>query len=332
MKYLSRIAVLAVAALGFAACSDTSDIIDAGTSLADDMTVNITMELPRQTYQTRSKVSGTEERVSVMQMVCFDANGLYLGIRNADVEPDAGPTPDTGKIKGTVPQGTSRIHFIANRSLTVPLSFNVGTAEETVMMSEELSTIWNDTDQAHRKVCYWGYHKEASADAMNAWLNPTSTPNKVYMIRDRAKVILDYNFEASTDEPTDKVKKIEWLIHNGRERGYLAPKSSEWGHYYETSSVEGHTSENISVATMNEYTACQRYSLWRSETDNDDDKFDVAYENGKDTHIAQFLFDDANDDIDDVRVIIRVTYTPAVGGTEDRVFYHVLRLNDDDKV
>jgi hypothetical protein len=282
--------------------------------------------MPDVEAQTRSKVSGTENRVHTMQMVCFDANGLYLGIRNAEIFDAATTGVDTGKMKGTVPQGTSRIHFIANRKLTVPLNAIVGTPETEVMASEELSTIWNDAD--HQEVCYWGYHKEANAAAMDAWLNPTSAAgtSKVYMVRDRAKIVLTY-------DPTGAqvpVTKIEWLIHNGLERGYLAPTEAFWGNdsYYEQSSVAG--AGYVSKAGMNPYPDGKRYSLWISADENDDDNFDVAYQStGTYESKPQFLFDDDNEAIDDLKAILKVTYT--VSGSPKTV-YHVLKLNDNDKV
>lgn len=328
MKYLSKLLFVAVAALGFAACADDSDILSPDGAQPGDMPVNITFSFADKAKATRSMVSGTETKVTTMQLVCFDANGLYLGIRNAEVTQD-NPTAtgfyDSGIIKGTVPQGTARIHFIANRNLSIPLSHNVGTAEETVMQSEELSTAYDDTD--HQLVCYWGYHKEASAEAMNTWLNPTSTPSVVYMIRDRAKVVLTYD---PTGTPAGlTVEKIEWLIHNGRERGYLAPKVANWENYYANSTAEGQTSVLISTAGMNEYTSCNRYSLWTSESDNEDDNFDVAYQRtGTYTPQPQFLFDDNNTDLEPLKAILKVTYND--NGTTKKV-YHVLLLNDNDK-
>lgn len=327
MKYISRILFTVGLVLGLTACTeDALETIGPKLPANGDMSVNITFAMPDVEAQTRSKVSGEEKRVHTMQMVCFDANGLYLGIRNAEITPDAGPTPDTGKIKGTVPQGTSRIHFIANRKLTIPLNAIVGTPETEVMASEELSTFWNDLD--HQEVCYWGYHKEANAAAMEAWLNPTSSAgtSKVYMVRDRAKVVLTY-------DPTGAqvpVTKIEWLIHHGLERGYLAPAEAFWGNdsYYEQSSVAG--AGYVSKAGMNPYPDGKRYSLWISADENDDDNFDVAYQStGTYESKPQFLFDDDNEAIDDLKAILKVTYT--VSGSPKTV-YHVLKLNDNDKV
>ena len=324
MKYLSRIWVIAATALGFAACSDGPEIIDPVGLQPGDMPVNISFSMADKAMQTRSMVSGTESVVSTMQLVCFDANGQYLGIRNADVTSNgaAGTFFDTGVINGTVPQGTSRIHFIANRNLTIPLSFSNGTAEETVMNSLELSTAYD------QDICFWGYHKEANDDAMNTWLNPpVGTNNIVYLIRDRARVVLTYNATGASVPVT----KIEWLIHNGRDRGYIAPAKDSWDNnsYWGNSTVEGNTSI-ISTAKMNEYTTSGRYSLWTSATENEDGNFDVAYQStGTYTSQPQFLFDDNNTDVDDIKVILKVTYT--VDGAP-KVVYHTLRLNDDDKI
>lgn len=327
MKYISRILFTMGLVLGLTACTeDAFETIGPKLPANGDMSVNITFAMPDATAQTRSLVSGMENRVHTMQLVCFDANGLYLGIRNATLEDQTTSGIDTGKIKGTVPQGTSRIHFIANRNLTVPLNANVGTPEAEVMASEELSTIWNDSD--HQEVCYWGYHKEEDATAMDNWLNPTGTPSKVYMIRDRAKVLLSYNPEGATVTVT----KIEWLIHNGRERGYLAPAQASWDNeaYYKKSEKTGHEDEYISTAKMNEYKNGGRYSLWTSATDNHEGDFDVAYQSsGTYESKPQFLFDDNNENIDGLKAILRVTYSVSSGS---KTVYHVLKLNNDEKV
>ena len=327
MKYISRILFIAGLVFGLSACVDNlapevPEVITDG-----EVPVKVTFSMAERA-RTKSMVSGTENTVHTMQLVCFDANGQYLGIRNAEVTSNgaSGTFFDTGVINGTVPQGTARIHFIANRGLDVPLSHNNGTAESVVMNSYELSTLYNDEN--HQEICYWGYHSEDNADAMNAWLKPEEgSSHVVYLIRDRARVVLSY-------DPTGAhvpVTKIEWLIHNGRERGYLAPAEENWTNdgYYGNSEVEGHTSELISTAAMHEYTNGGRYSLWTSEAD-ENRQFDLAYQSTGDyIPLPQFLFDDDNADIDNLKVILKVTYT--VDGSPKTV-YHTLRLNDDDRV
>lgn len=327
MKCFSKILFLAYLTLVLSACNE---VLVPEQPETGEVPVRLSFSMADRDIQTKSKVSGTETVVTVMQMVCFDANGQYLGIRNAEIKSHSTSDLlyDQGVLSGTVPQGTARIHFIANRSLDVPLSHSNGTAESVVMNSVELSTLWSDSE--HQKVCYWGYHKEDNATAMSTWLKPEEGSNHVvYMIRDRARVILTYDSE-DAEYP---VTKIEWLIHNGRARGYLAPAESFWTNdgYYEHSTSPDHTSEWISKAEKHECTIGNRYSLWTSAELNDDDKFDTAYPypSGSDYGTPQFLFDDDNADSDDVKVILKVTYT--VSGTQTTV-YHTLRLNDDDKV
>ena len=348
MKYISRLLFTVGLVLGLSACTeDAYETIATELPAKGEMSVNLTFALPDGDAQTRSKVSGTETRVHTMQMVCFDANGGYLGIRNAEISPydenNPDRKPDAGTIKGTVPQNTSRIHFIANRNLSIPLKASVGTPEEEVMASEELSTLWNENtfgtgDEAHQEVCYWGYHKEAKAADMDDWLNPTEEytqdhgKSKVYMIRDRAQVVLKYDPDGSTVPVT----KIEWLIHHGLERGYLAPAKEYWGNdsYYEASTVAG--AGYVSKAEMNPYPVDKRYSLWVSATENDENNFDTTYElptgatpnTSYNKYVPQFLFDDSNEDLNGLKAILRVTYL--VDG-EPRTVYHVLKLNDDEE-
>lgn len=326
MKYFFKILFIVGLAFGLSACSN---ILVPDVPETDEVPVLVTFSMADKAIQTKSKVSGTENVVHTMQLVCFDANGQYLGIRNAEVTSKgaSGTFFDTGVISGTVPQGTARIHFIANRKLDVPLSHSNGTSESVVMNSMELSTLWNDQD--HQEICYWGYHSEQNAAAMSTWLKPAEgTNNVVYLIRDRAKVELSYN-ATGADVP---VTKIEWLIHNGRERGYLAPAENNWSNngYYGNSTVEGHTSELISTAGIHEYKTSGRYKLYDENAEppiDDTNNFDVAYQSsGTYTAQPQFLFDDDNADIDNIKVILRVTYTV---NNAPKTVYHVLRLNND---
>ena len=339
MKYLSRILITAVAAVGLTACyDDAGGIMPQELSKVGDVPVNISFSMTDKAATTRSIVGGEETPVSVMQLICFDANGKYLGIRKADVtndNPAATGFYDSGVIKGAVPEGTSHIHFIANRDLTMPLSFSVGTDEETVMKGVELTSYYKD----NKKVCYWGYHKEISAAAMKTWLNPPVSSTKkseVYMIRDRARVILEYDkSEAKFD-----VTSIKWLIHNGHSRGYLAPKKAEWESYYGNSTIEGHTNDLISTATMNEFTAVvpgeqSRYTLWTSKSENEDATFDqnVAWNGTSNTLTPQFLFDDDNSAQQGTypKIILKVTYNVTEGETTtSKTVYHVLKLKDND--
>lgn len=325
MKYITRVLIIVSVACALVSCNEM--LIPEGPK-AGEVPVRLTFSMADKYIPTKSKVSGTENVVHTMQMVCFDANRQFLGLRDAEIKSHTTPfTPffDKGVIVGTVPENTARIHFIANRKLDNPLSHNALTAETVVMNSAELSTIWNDEN--HQEICFWGFHGEDNASTMTAWLNPAEgTNNTVYLIRDRAKVELSYDDTGADVEVT----KIEWLIHNGRERGYLAPAENMWTNdgYYGKSTKDDNVL--ISKAGIHEYTTCDRYSLWISATENDESNFDVAYQStGTYTAKPQFLFDDDNADIDDIRVILRVTYM--VAGSPTTV-YHVLRLSNDQQV
>ena len=345
MKYIFRILFTVGLVFGLTACTeDAYETTVPELPAKGEMSVNLTFAMPDAEAQTRSMVSGVETLpVQTMQMVCFDANGLYLGIRNANITTSGASETfvDTGVIKGTVPQGTSRIHFIANRNLSIPLNATVGTPESEVMNSEELSTIYQigkGETATKPGVCYWGYHKAADANEMEGWLNPKQgNPSQVYLIRDRAQVVLTYTPDAKkTPVP---VTKIQWLLHNGLERGYLAPKETSWWDdtakkekYIGPSDKEG-VEGIISKAVFNPYKENgkdgKRYSLWTSATENEEGNFDDAFVNGSNTGTAQYLFDDDNTDDEPIKAILRVTYDD--NGTPVTV-YHVLKLNDDDKV
>lgn len=243
--------------------------------------------------QTKSMVSGTENKVTSMQIVCFDQYGLYLGTRNIKV---TGNTLD-----GYAPTGTTRIHFVANRDLTVPLPFTAGTSEKAIMNSETLSTAYNDTD--NQEVIYWGYYRTEDPDAMVSWLQKGipqgGTPNTVYLIRDRARIRLNITADLTG-------KTVSWLIHNGRDRGYIAPydatKDNPWADYYKEKG-----DKKVVQAAFHEYENSGRYSLWNSSTDNQDENFD-KYVAGSDNY--QYVFDDLNKSTDPegrIKLILKVT-------------------------
>ncbi|MBE6290433.1 MAG: hypothetical protein E7100_09435 [Bacteroidaceae bacterium] len=349
MKYISRILFTVGLVFGLTACTeDAYETTVPELPAKGEMSVNLTFAMPDAEAQTRSMVSGVETLpVQTMQMVCFDANGLYLGIRNATITPTevSGTFVDTGVIKGTVPQGTSRIHFIANRNLSIPLNATVGTPESEVMNSEELSTIYQigkGETATKPGVCYWGYHKAANANEMEGWLNPKQgNPSQVYLIRDRAKVVLTYT--PNQEKTPVPVTKIEWLLHNGLERGYLAPKETSW--WDDNDKKEKYIGPSdkedfegiISTAVFNPYKENgkdgKRYSLWTSATENAEnpDVFEEVYNinEGGNLSAPQYLFDDDNTDAEPIKAILRVTYDDK--GTPVTV-YHVLKLNDDNKV
>lgn len=310
---------------------------------------------------TRSIVSGEESKVETLQLICFDASGLYLGIRtlhhlapgetvnqyNEQIIWKDGDgaygTVYPGQITGRVPLGTARIHFIANRDLETPLDFSAGASERIVMRSEALSTGLD-----HGNIVYWGYHAEPTADDMTAWLtvhyvwNPTTEqydstgdPSIVHLIRDRARIQLE------VDPAVSSQATITWLIHNGRDRGYIAPYDPTTTNPFNRDAVGGAdgytgvvthdgTPVRVSSVPFTEYSASGRYTLYDSSAGIDRDGQFTA----SDTY--QYVFDDINDKISEtndgrIKIILKVVYpdnTHTAWGTNTK--YLVLLLKNDD--
>lgn len=296
----------------------------------DDIPFILDFSAPSESLPTKSMVSGTENTIWVMQMVCFDNRGQYLGIRTltttaTDYGECVQPNPNgiqtdktqDGRLIGRVPVGTARIHFIANRNLETTLPFSSGASERVVMSSLDLTTAYNESN--HKEVVYWGYHSEANADAMKTWLQVAvkkdaenkikipievedgATPKKFFMIRDRARLKLEV-----VDGVVPSGTTVTWLVHNGRNCGLIAPCVGKvvdgTSYYYHNDYTDANGTYAIVQTT--EYTDSGRYTLYKSDTDNEDNHFDLpsAY---------QYVFDDSNalvgEDDGRIKIIIKLT-------------------------
>ena len=289
-----------------------SIVPDADVARSSDIPFAIDFSAPNDAVLTRSMVSGTENTIWMIQLVCFDNRGQYLGIRTLRTTPtdygecvqsnaiQSDKTQD-GRLIGRVPEGTARIHFIANRDLETPLAFTSGTSERVVMSSLDLTTAYNET--GHQEVVYWGYHSEANAEAMKNWLQVAvkrdsenkikipievedgATPNSFYMIRDRARLKLEI-----MDGVVPAGTTVTWLVHNGRSCGLIAPCVGKvidgTSYYYHNEYTDA--SGTYAIVQNTEYTDSGRYTLYRSATDNEDAHFDPAT-------AYQYVFDDSNE-------------------------------------
>ena len=371
MKNSYKILVL-VALLGmFFSCQKIQDPKPVKVEAEGEVPFRLMVGIPGDGLATKSIVTGEETNVDTLQLVCFDASGLYLGIRtlhklaagetvneyNEQVTWKEGISPTTpgalsdptygcvwaGQITGRVPLGTARIHFIANRNLETPLEFSAGASESVVMRSEVLSTGLD-----HGNIVYWGYHAEPTADDMTNWLtvhyvwnsttqqyDSTGDPSIVHLIRDRARIMLDIS------DVSSQVQSITWLIHNGRDRGYIAPydrtasnpfnRDATTGDGYTTVHTDASGAKRISTVGLNEYTASGRYTLYDSEATpaiNRESEFTSS-------STYQYVFDDINDKISEtndgrIKVVLKVTYndnTHTAWGTNTK--YLVILLKND---
>lgn len=163
---------------------------------------SLRLEIPSTSPGTRSVVSGTEG-IHGMQMLCFDENGLYVGLGSVTLRPSG----DTGGvIEGQVPSVTSAIHFIANAGL-VPQDSWRGLPEALLVGSVRASA-------QNTHIVYWGYHREDNPGDLESWLSAVPS-NTVSLLRDRAKVTLG--------DVEEDIHSIRFTVCNGLELGQVAP-------------------------------------------------------------------------------------------------------------
>ena len=312
----------------------------------DDIPIIVDLAMPDDTPRTKSMVSGTENPISVMQLLCFDASGLYLGIRTVGTTANsygecvtsggvnASTKTQSGRIIARIPAGTARIHFIANRNLETPLDFTAGTSERIVMRN--LSTSYTDTQQ----IVYWGYHMEKTSSELFSWMrsalqeDPTThfisvkdgaTPNKVYLIRDRARIQI--TFDDGLVGSSAPYKKVEWLVHNGRTEGLIAPyNAGQSENLAQTPPVNpwtGYTDNEGSYATvpMTELTTSDRYTLWSSDAD-ENRTFDSS-----DSY--QYVFEDSNEKAGDTDGRLKLILKVYTSNTAFKYLVILLKNGDD---
>ena len=213
----------------------------------------------------------------------------------------------------------------------------------------------------HPNIVYWGYHFESNAEAMKEWLTlhatwddrnkkwvldeDDQTPSKVYLIRDRARIKLNL------DAAVSNVATVTWLVHNGRDRGYIAPyDASQTNPFYRTNiyaegytglkdgyttviTPTGGTPVRISKVLLNQYANSGRYSLYDdtvSPAVNRDGEFTAS-------NTYQYVFDDINDLVGEVdnrlKIILKVKYndstTPWADDPTNKTKYLVVLLKND---
>ncbi|MBO7140203.1 MAG: hypothetical protein J6W19_06515 [Prevotella sp.] len=337
MKYILNIFAVLALTFGVTACSEDSlpSIIDDAQVPEGEMRVNLLLSVPAADNVTRSMLPGDEKKVTTLKMVCFDANGYYLGEREAQVA-QTSTDPDHGTVKGNVPGATCRIHFIANRPHLDLSSVPIGTSENNLMQWEVMTTTYNEADAEY--VTYWGYHKESNEEDMKVYLKGQGTEHIVYLLRDRAQVrIVDVSDEDQMN--IDRIYSVEWTISNGRDRGYLAPYNSAnvrdpFDGYYSTT-TEGGNTVVTGNSVITEYPSSGRYTA----TESDIAQNGKIIVGGENTLKPIYLFEDYNEganlqtaDAPVVKLILKVTYmyddngNAYAAGATRKVKYHTALL------
>jgi len=243
---------------------------------------------------TKSYVSGAENHISSIQMLCFDAQGRYIAKRTADLQPSG---DFAGQMTGHVPENTARIHFLANFNNLDLSGFGMGSQERQMMKSEALSSGITD------EVRFWGFHSD---DNMRNWLVSEDT---VHLLRDRAKVTV-----VNTDED---IESVRWTIVGGLNRGYVAPTSATGAFPYTNDYVNGTMiTEFRSSGVYGDDFTPETQGIWVSA--------------GTGEGHEQFLFENSNSSTP-VKLIVEATFKEGKYKTQ-AVRYHTLLLQDNDNV
>lgn len=261
-----------------------------------EMAVNLTISGPFADVATRSYVSGTENAISRVDMLCFDGEGKFITDKLAAVSPSASDPATKGVLTGTVPSNTCRIHFVANFQNLNSSGFVMGSLERSMMKSEALSSGIAD------EVRFWGYHTETTPGAMKTWL---SGGNTVKLLRDRAKVIL------KNSDPN--ITSLTWTIGNGVNRGFVAATC--------VSGENPYTNDYVTATRLTEYSTSGRYATMTDASAI----WETPWVSDNEAH-PQYLFENANTQSNPIKVVIKATYSDNV------VRYHTVLLQSDDNV
>lgn len=263
---------------------------------ASSVPFRINVSIP-ETVLSKSPVSGAEGIFGI-QLVCFDANSLFVGLGAATFAPSGGPGI-SGSIVGSVPANTTCIHFIANAGLIPDDGWK--SMSETALIGSLFS------DESNTHIVYWGFHKESNPESLAAWLN-ASPSNTVLLLRDRAKITLekpDEGWNHSTEPSvTENIVSARFAVCNGRNKGMIAP--------LDKNQLEFGYNAPLTLPLDN-----HRYRGDASQL--------VSYTE------EQFLFEDENTLENSVKVIMEITYMRGTAGNmSPLVKYHQVMLMDSD--
>lgn len=312
--YHNSLAILAFALLAATACVEPYVVDNPNKATVPVLFNVVTSDSAPRTKSTAGLIGGADAAVTALYMYCFDVNGRYLGRFNAtDVTSTyaANQPNDEGTFRGEVPPATARIHFVANADIPVG-NDKIGMTEEQIFHGQDAST-WGLTASKRDQIAYWGYHKEANAEAMAELLDPTNaTTTTIYLLRDRARI--EAGTFSTTLNPNFDPNSVQWTIYNGLSTGYVAPYDATNGTFEGYYSLEG--GNLVSTAALT-----QQANPARDITDDDDlrpfaaGSYMYAFE---DRNLI-----DGNDVSKAIRIIVKVTVKNST-----QVLYFPVRLTD----
>ena len=176
--------------------------------------VHLTLELPDNTA-TRANVDYGSETISRLWLLCFNQVGSCVGCVEATVSETA-ITATPG-----IPRDTRSIHFIGNKDLTAVKESVIGQQERHVL--EETPELRSSSSDP---VAFWGWIHRNTVGEMMSFVN-ASTPNKVYLLRDRAKLL-------GGSISDSNISSITWTVSRRLNEGYIAPYPYEDYYAYDS--------------------------------------------------------------------------------------------------
>ena len=213
--------------------------------------------------EVKSLVTYGTETVSSMWLLCFNQVGSCVDCIEATVS-GSSITATPG-----IPRGTRSIHFIANKDLTAITASVIGQQEQVALRLPALVSSKDDP------VAFWAWYHGYTAAEVKDFVNHSTTPQTIHLLRDRAKVV------GGDIDPGTGISSIQWIATRGLSEGYIAP----------------YPFDNPSVTAKN---SASRYVA----TEGDLVSFNTPL----------YLFDDDNTfrDLGNlVKIIVKVTYNDA---------------------
>ena len=228
MIYVKKIWILLAGALLLTACQGDDLLIDnpsVGTGeIGNDSLMPVHLRfttLDEDLVETRaaSMVSGNEETITDIKMMCFSQTGNFLGLFNAQVHPES---KFNGTIDGEVDARTTKVHFIANHpNLVVSQAANYLREMRDVIKDKALCIDYENST----KMTYWTYHATNTEQEMQKFLNPQTGDEDEYIhfLRDRVKLTAEEVADSVLSEANPAITKIEWMVSNGLTKAYVVP-------------------------------------------------------------------------------------------------------------
>ena len=331
MIYVKKIWILLAGALLLSACQADDLVMDdpsGGTeSIGNDSLMPVHLRfttLDEDLVETRaaSMVSGNEETITDIKMMCFSQTGNFLGLYNAVVHP---ASEFEGTIDGEVDARTTKVHFIANHpNLVVSQAANYLREMRDVIKDKALCIDYENST----KMTYWTYHATNTEQEMKEFLNPQTDDEDIHFLRDRVKLTAE-EVAAEVLQEAD-ITKIEWMVSNGLTKAYVVP----W-HTFDNGTDFINTDINQDFyKDGGQYNKIKHTPYEKNDRDrytNSDKTGFVEFKPEK----PLFVFEDYNNGTYDgnqqeqtgkpmaqVKLIFRVTY-----GAQDTV-YHVIKIMD----